>query len=94
MTEKLKFVLRRVENIVVKGENTGYQHFLLFPQCFQRASFSGSLKSGLCGKGLNVFRASELRCARANDARFQRNGAQLFKVMRPLGASFLVVNKS
>ena len=23
-----------VDNIVEKGENTGYQHFLLFPQCF------------------------------------------------------------
>ena len=28
------FVFDRVENIVVKGENVGYQHFLLFPQCF------------------------------------------------------------
>ena len=26
-----------VENIVGKGENAGYQHFLLFPQCFQKA---------------------------------------------------------
>ena len=25
----------RVENIVGKGENAGYQYFLLFPQCFQ-----------------------------------------------------------
>ena len=23
----------RLENIVGKGENAGYQHFLLFPQC-------------------------------------------------------------
>ena len=44
--KKLKFVLRRVENIVGKGENAGYQHFLLFPQCFQKLSFSGSLKVG------------------------------------------------
>ena len=29
-----KFNLERVENIVGKGENAGYQHFLLFPQCF------------------------------------------------------------
>ena len=37
MTEKkMKFVLRWVENIVGKGENAGYQHFLLFLQCFQR----------------------------------------------------------
>ena len=29
--QKLKFALGRVENIVGKGENAGYQHFLLFP---------------------------------------------------------------
>ena len=44
VTEKLKFVLGRVENIVRKGENAGHQHFLLFSQCFPKASFSGSLK--------------------------------------------------
>ena len=38
VTEKLKFVLGRVENIVEKGENAGYQHFLLCPQCFHEAS--------------------------------------------------------
>ena len=32
-------VFDRVENIVEKGENAGYQHFLLFLQCFQKASF-------------------------------------------------------
>ena len=44
VNQKLKFDLGRVENIVRKGENAGYQHFLLFPQCFQKVSFSGSLK--------------------------------------------------
>ena len=29
-------VFHRVENIVEKGVNAGYQHFLLFPQCFKR----------------------------------------------------------
>ena len=42
--EQLKFDLERVENIVGNGENSGYQHFCLFPQCFQKASFSRSLK--------------------------------------------------
>ena len=42
----LNFVLERVENIVEKGENAGYQHFLLFQQCFQKASFQGSSKVG------------------------------------------------
>ena len=37
-----------VENNVGKGENAGYQHFLLFPQCFLKASnSSGSLKVGI-----------------------------------------------
>ena len=31
----------RVENIVEKGKNAGYQHFLLFPECFQKASSKG-----------------------------------------------------
>ena len=47
VTEKLKFVLGRVENTVGKGENAGYQHFLLFPQCFQKASVSGASKVGI-----------------------------------------------
>ena len=34
MNQKLKFALERVENTVGKGENAAYQHFLLFPQCF------------------------------------------------------------
>ena len=46
VAEKLKFVLGGGENIVGKVENAGYQHFLLFPQCFQNASFLGSLKVG------------------------------------------------
>ena len=52
MTQNLKFALRRVEDIAGRGETAGYQHFLLFPQCSPKASFSGSLKPGLCGKGL------------------------------------------
>ena len=30
VTQKLKFKIGRVENIVGKGENADYQHFLLF----------------------------------------------------------------
>ena len=40
-TQKLKFVLGGIENEVGKGENDGYQHFLLFPQCFQKAPSHG-----------------------------------------------------
>ena len=38
LAEKMKLVLGRVENNVGKEENAVYQHFLLFPQCFQKAS--------------------------------------------------------
>ena len=44
LTQKLKFVLEWVENIVGKGENAGNQHFLLFPQCFQKTFISRWLK--------------------------------------------------
>ena len=47
VTEKLKFVWGRTENIVGKGENAGNQHFLLFPKSFQKAFFSGLLKVGI-----------------------------------------------
>ena len=43
-TEKPKFVFGRVENIVTKGENADYQHFLHFPKCFQKPSFSRVIK--------------------------------------------------
>ena len=33
-------VFNSVENIVGKRENADYQHFLLFPQCFEKACFS------------------------------------------------------
>ena len=47
LTQKLKFMLEREENIVEKGENAGYQHFLLFPQCFQKLSYPEVLKVGI-----------------------------------------------
>ena len=46
LNEISKIVLGRVENIVGKGENAGYQHFLLFPQYFRKVSFQGSIKAG------------------------------------------------
>ena len=41
------FVSDRVQNIVGNGENAGYQHFLPFPQCFQRAFYPALLKVGI-----------------------------------------------
>ena len=39
-------------NVVGKGENAGYQHFLLFHNIFKRLDFKGRYKSGLCGQEL------------------------------------------
>ena len=36
-----KFLFDRLESIVGKGKNAGFQYFLLFPQCFREPSFSG-----------------------------------------------------
>ena len=38
VTEMVISLSDRTENIVGKGENAGYQHFLLFPESFQKPS--------------------------------------------------------
>ena len=40
--QNIKFVFQRVENIAGKGENAVNQHFLLFPQWFQKEFSSGA----------------------------------------------------
>ena len=54
-----KFVLDKTENIVGKEENAGYQHFLLFPQCFQKAFSSGSLKVGIAYEELTQYQTTK-----------------------------------
>ena len=41
-------IFDRVENIVRKGENAGYQHFLHFSQCFQKGFFFSVVKKWDC----------------------------------------------
>ena len=48
VTEKLKFLLGRVENIVGKGENAGYQHFILFLKFFSKGFITRVVKSRYC----------------------------------------------
>ena len=38
-TENVKFLFHMVGNIAGKGENAGYQHFLLFSQYFKKLFF-------------------------------------------------------
>ena len=47
ISERKISLCERVENTVGKEENAGYQHFLLFPQCFPKPSFLGLLKVGI-----------------------------------------------
>ena len=44
LAQNIKVVFHKIENIVGKEENAGYQHFLLFPQCFQKAFSSSTSK--------------------------------------------------
>ena len=48
VTEKLKFVSGRVENIMGKGENAGYQHFLLSQQLFAKGILHRIVRSWDC----------------------------------------------
>ena len=44
-TAKMKiFLFDKIENTMGKGENAGYQHFLLFSQCFPNPSSLRSIK--------------------------------------------------
>ena len=48
MLLKLQFFsMIQQKTIVGKGENAGYQHFLLFSQCFPKSSSIGLLKVGI-----------------------------------------------
>ena len=47
-------VFDRVENIVGRGENAKYQHFLLFPQCFEKASLPDTLKGVIMWEWIKV----------------------------------------
>ena len=55
------FLFDRVENIVEKGENAGYKHFLLFPQCFQML-----LSQELYGEELSVKKIFPRPCIKRN----------------------------
>ena len=45
VTLNINLVFHRVENIVEEEINAGYQHFLLLPQCFDKAYSSEGVKS-------------------------------------------------
>ena len=67
VTQKLKkFTLRRVENNVGKGKNAGNQHFLLFPPCFQKVFYPGSLKAVIVWKRVTPQTYETKNCLQIN----------------------------
>ena len=44
---------KQVENTVEKGEIAGYEQFLLFPQCFQKACFPGASEGVIVWEWVN-----------------------------------------
>ena len=52
------YVFSRVENIVGRGENAGYLHFLLLHKVFKSSLSQGCYKLLLCGKELIVMRVT------------------------------------
>ena len=42
LDENVRKLSKRVENTAGKGEIARYEHFSLFPQCFQKACFPGA----------------------------------------------------
>ena len=74
VTQRLKFVIGKVENIVGKGENYGYQPFLLFPTMFSKGYFLRVFKVGIAWKEfirLNQFEsiaaADKIKCNSGDD---------------------------
>ena len=55
VAKTVQIFCNRVENVVGKGENAGYQHFLLFSQCFQKASISESWNTGIVWERVKSF---------------------------------------
>ena len=53
-TENGRKLFKWVENTVGKGEIARYEQFLLFPQCFQKACFSGVSKGVIVWEWVNV----------------------------------------
>ena len=47
-----------LKNILGKGENAGYQHFVLFPKLFSTLLPQGPEKSRLRGKELNLYQTT------------------------------------
>ena len=56
VTQNIERDFYRVQNIVEKVEDADNQHFLLFPQCFRKASSSGVSKVIIVWVRVNMYK--------------------------------------
>ena len=52
LAQVVRFFCEIIENIMGKGENTGYQHFLLFPNVLKKISSQEHQKVSFCHTSL------------------------------------------
>ena len=77
-------VFHSAENIVGKGENAGYQHFLPFPKCFQKAFSSRASKAVIVLYRKMLFKTSTIFHGAENIVRKGEN-AGFLKAFLPRG---------
>ena len=86
----------RVENTMGKGEHAGYQHFLLFQQCFfKNLLLLGQLNSRIVFKGLKyIFEAAETYMSNSLTkeglTRYQTTNFRLFQTERVCRRQFQI----
>ena len=74
-----------MENIVGNGENAGYQHLFLIPQCFPKPSIKEVLEVGIVWKRVYPFPKrqfldrSKLKEFAEDNFKFDENGRMLSK---------------
>ena len=89
VTQSTTFVFLRAENIVGKGENAGYRHFLLFSQCFKGSFFLWGEKMALCIKRLAFSKQRILYCSKFKESADDKsesstNGTELLNKIETL----------
>ena len=65
-------LIQKLENIVGKGENTGYQPFLLSPQCFKKIHCYGYLNCMEKGQDLRKSLNIDTSCNSQKNAACRR----------------------
>ena len=83
----------RVENLVGKGENAGYQHFLLFPQCFENAPFPSMSKGVIVWEWVNgVYMTCDRQHCNDDICGFPHVNSTFSTTDHPIISLFVVLN--